>query len=395
MNQITIMTTTSLTKKISYFIALAAFAAKGSAAPLVSLGDDIELYLLGTAGLEYESNLFASSVTEVDDFRLTLSPGVEFAFGGSSAATAKLIYRHHFHFYEDNTALDGDYADLSFQGRYDTAVFIGSLSASFRERSSNSAQFLGGETISGSESLISRDEYRVAANGRYQVSQLTAFSVGAEYEEMNFRSANQTSYDSITVPVTYFYRVRPNMDLTVGYRYRKTDVDGLFPGSRDNFFTIGAQGELGSPLFAGNATVGYQERKLRGVDYKTDSMFYNFMVTYLASARVSHFVSLSRDFRTSSTQGQTFTYAALTVGTRARVSNMVTANASLTYAKADYRDAGNREEDQVFFNVGMTYSPNDYLNINANYGYSNIDGSGALANEYTRNRISVSASVRY
>lgn len=387
------MTTKSLTKNISYFVALAAFAAKGSAAPLVSLGDDVELFILGSAGVQYESNLFATSLNEVDDFRFTLSPGVELAFGGSPAANAKLVYRHHFHLYESNTALDGDYADLSFQGRYDTGVFLGTLNASYRERASNSAQLLN--EAPGTPGLVERDEYNIDANGRYQVSQLTAFSVGVQYNEMNFKDPTLTSHDSFSVPVTYYYRVRPNLDLTAGYRYRKTNVDGNFPNSRDNFFSIGAQGELGSPLFVGNATIGYQERKLRGVNYKTDSLFYNFMVTYLASARMSHFVSLSRDFRTSSNQGNTFTYAALTVGTRARLSNTVSANASITYAEADYREAGNREEDHVFFNVGMTYSPNDYFSVNAHYGYTNVDGVGLRASDYVRSRVSVSASVRY
>ncbi len=386
------MTTKSLTKKISYLVALAAFAAKGSAAPLVSLGDDVELFILGSAGLQYESNIFARSTNEVDDFRFTMSPGVEFAFGRSPTANAKLVYRHNFHFYESNTSLDGDYADLSFQGRYDTGVFLGTLSAHYRERASNSAQDLGGGAITGR--LVERDEYSVNANGRYQISQLTAFSVGFQFEEMNFKGAGLTSYESVSVPVTYFYRVRPNLDLTAGYRYRGTQVDGNFPNSRDNFFSIGAQGELGSPLFVGNATIGYQERKLRGVDYKSDSVFYNFMVTYLASERVSHFVSFSRDFRTSSNQGQTFTYASLTFGSRARLTNTLSANVSLTYAEADYLQAV-REEDHVFFNVGMTYSPNDYLNINANYGYTNIEGVGFGAADYNRSRVSVSASVRY
>jgi hypothetical protein len=224
---------------------------------------------------------------------------------------------------------------------------------------------------------------------------LTAFSVGVQYDEMDFRDPALTSYQSVSVPVTYYYRVRPNMDLTASYRYRKTQVDGIFPNSRDNFFSIGAQGELGSPLFVGNATIGYQERKLRGVNMKSDSVFYNFMVTYLASARISHFVNFSRDFRTSSNQGNTFTYASLTVGSRARLTNTISANASFTYAEADYRQAGNREEDHVFFNVGMTYSPNDYLNINANYGYTNVDGTGFSASNYVRSRVSVSASVRY
>lgn len=386
------MTKKSLIQKSSLVLGLAAFAVNGNAAPAISLGEEVDLFLLASAGITYESNLFADSTNEVDDFRLNMSPGIELALGRSPAANAKLVYRHHFHIYDDRSELEADFADLDFRAVYDSGIFVGNLVATFRERASNDVDTTDANLPG---RLIRRDEANVSATGRYQFTELIAFSAGLEFNEFRFREPNLTSHEAWSVPVTFFYRVRPALDMTAGYRYRKVNVSGLFPDARDNFFFIGAQGELGSPLFIGNASIGYQERSLRGVNEKFDSVFYNFMVTYLASARVSHFLSIGRDFRTSSNQGTTFTHASVTFGSRARLTNRLSANVSLTYAEAKYQRSL-REEEHVFFNVGMTYRPNDYLSLNANYGYVNVDGLGTpAASDYTRNRISVSASVRY
>lgn len=376
-------------KKTTLAAAAAALWVGAHGAPLVSLDEDTELFILGTAGIQYESNLYTDRTNRVDDFRFTVSPGVEIAHGRTQAANASLIYRHHFHFYDSESTQDGDYADLSAQARYDTGITITNLQGSYRQRASNDADVnLVGR-------LVKRDEIRLNGNVRHQITELIGVSGGLEYSDTDFKDPNLTSFDYYAIPITGFYKIRPQLDLTAGYRYRNTSVSGATGDSKDNYFFVGAQGELGSPMILGNLSLGYQERKFSGINDKRSSPSYSFTVSYLATPRITHFGTLSYDFRTSSSQGLSYSYGSLTVGTRARITDMIATNFSLTYAEAEYQRSP-RAEDHMFFNAGITYNPNDYVTIRADYAYQSVDGKNTPgASDYRNNRMSVSASVRY
>jgi hypothetical protein len=373
----------------SIAVAAAAFGLSSYGAPLLALDEDTELFVLGSAGIEYESNLYTDRVNRVSDFRFTASPGVEIAHGRTPAANASVTYRHHFHFYDSESTRDGNYADLSAQARYDTGVTISNIQASFRQRVSNDADVnLVGR-------LVKRDETRLNGSSRYQISELMGISAGLEYADTSFKDPALTSFDYYAIPLTYYYKVRPQLDLTAGYRYRNTSVSGPTGDSKDNYFFVGAQGELGSPMFIGNLSLGYQERKFSGINDKRSSPSYSFMVSYLATPRITHFANLAYDFRTSSSQGLSYSYGSLTIGTRARITDMIATNFSLTYAEAEYQRSP-RAEDHMFFNAGVTYNPNDYVTVRADYAYQSVDGKNtAGASDYRNNRLSVSASVRY
>lgn len=378
-------------KTISAAAAAFAFGISVNSAPLVSLDEDIELFVVGSTGIEYQSNLYTDEVNRVDDFRFALSPGFEIVQGRTPAATASVAYRHHFHMYDSESTQDGNYADLSAEAHYDTGVVVSNFNASYRERASNDAD------INLIGRLVKRNEIRLGGNARYQISELMAASGGLEYDDIDFRDPSLTSFASYTVPLRYYYKVRPNLDLTAGYRYRQTDVDSItgVGDSRDHFFSIGAQGELGSPMFVGDVSLGYQERRLRGTGEKRTSPSYNMMVTYLATSRVNHYASLGYDFRTSSSGGLSYKYGNLTIGSRAQITDMISTNVSLTYAEADYQRSA-RAEDHMFFNAGVTYNPNEYVSVQAEYAYQSVDGKNTLgASDYRNNRLSVSASVRY
>lgn len=375
--------------KTSLAVAAASIGLAGYGAPLLSLDEDTELFVLGTAGIQYESNLFTDRVNRVSDFRFAASPGVEIAHGRTQAAQASITYLHHFHVYDSESTQDGDYADLSAQARYDTGILISNVQASFRQRASNDADVnLVGR-------LVKRDETRLNGNARYQISELMGISAGLEYADTDFKDPALTTFDFYSIPLTYFYKVRPQLDLTAGYRYRNTSVSSATGDSKDNYFFVGAQGELGSPMILGNLSLGYQERKFSGSNDKRSSPSYSFMVSYLASPRITHYGNLAYDFRTSSSQGLSYSYGSLTIGTRARITDMIATNFSLTYAEAEYQRSP-RSEDHMFFNAGVTYNPNDYVTIRADYAYQSVDGNNSPgASDYRNNRISVSASVRY
>jgi opacity protein-like surface antigen len=49
----------------------------------------------------------------------------------------------------------------------------------------------------------------------------------------------------------------------------------------------------------------------------------------------------------------------------------------------------------LYLTLGVSYNPNEYWSFRASYRYENIDGRGAVSNDWTANVVSVSASLRY
>jgi hypothetical protein len=380
----------SLALKSTLALTLAVPVASLSAAPLFSLGNEVQVYGLGTVALEYQDNLFYDATNEVDDLMIRLSPGIEVQFGQSPAANAKLTYSHHFQMYDDQGTLDTDLSDFRFVSRYDSGVFLGLFNASFRELTSNTPD------INRVGMLVRRDEIRVNASGKYVMSQLTAMSLGLQYDDTNYRDPVFVDSTSFGVPLTFYYRIRPTVDLTAGYRYRSTDVSiGGLSDYRDHYVFVGAEGELLSPKLTGQVSLGWQDRDYKGGTGSDGNFSYNVSVTYAATPGANIYALLSNDFRTSAQLGRTYSYGMATLGANFAVAHNVRGNTSVTYAKADYRGI-RRAESHVFFDAGVTYSPNDYLSFRASYQYQDIDGNnldGAL--DYTNNRFVVSASLRY
>jgi hypothetical protein len=389
----------SLAKYIAPLSVLAFAAPAVHSAALISAGG-VEVFVTGTAALDYEDNLFRRTTNKVSDYAWRLTPGLELVLGNANSAELKLAYRHRFVYYDKNGNLDNDYSDLDFRASINTGIFLGSAHFSFRELANNSRNELD---VNLPTALIRRDEIRTGANGRYQVSQLTSLGLGVDYSDVDFKNPGLTSYTTSSIPVTLFYKVRPRADMTLGYRYRNTDIQGFTGPSvtayKDHYVFTGIVGELGTPKFLGDVSVGYQERSSELLGTKDGNLSYNVVVTYAASANSNYYVRIANDFATSGASGISYNLGTLSVGGSLALSRVLSTNFSATYGKADYRNSA-REESQVFFNAGLSYSPNQYISVRVNYGHEDIDAKSAASvaaggSNFKSNRISVSASVRY
>lgn len=358
----------------------------------IQLSEYAHLNVLGEVEFVYANNIFLRSSNEVADRYLIFSPGVELKLADQGAASALLIYKHHFTFYRDFSDLDGDYADLQLSVRYNSGVLLTTAYASYQELFSNTldVNLLG--------DLIEREQTTIGASARYEVSELTAFRVGLDYWDVDYDRATYTDYNTISIPLTLYYSIRPKIDLTGGFRYRETDTDvsgAASYDSRDYYYFIGALGELFSPVIHADLSVGYQRREFKGSLDDTSSLSYDITFIYTGDAKTTLYAGFARDYRTSAIGGASYAFTNSTVGARYRLTRTLGFSAAMTYGESNYRSSP-RAEDIVILNLGATYQPNDYLTLKASYEHTDVDGNNrAGAANYTNNEFRVSASLRY
>lgn len=377
----------------------------GSLSGLTMIGDDLELFVTGTASLNFQDNVFLTSQNEVDDIYLVFTPGVLLTRAGSGAANMTFSYKHSFEFYDsEGEALDDNFANLSFRTNYDSGVVLANFNVSFVQSATNTIESISNQgDITGLS--VKRDTLSADLSGRYSVSSLTAIGAGLEYESIQYDEDRYVGYDSFAIPVSLFYRIYPKLDLMGGIRFRDVDVEDSDVSYEDFFYFVGAEGELLSPKFIGSVQFGIQQRESDGLAVVIDnvvlreeidesSFFYDLRVDYLATAKMSLYASLTRDYRTSANAGGNYTFANLSLGGRLAMSPALSLFGSIEYGETDY-SLSTREEEIAAFRVGATYSPNDVLSFRASYTYQDISGNGNGASDYSVTRVAFSASVRY
>lgn len=378
-----------------------ATASSLSGAPFLQLSETTQIHLLADLDFVFEDNIFRQSTGEFDEQYIVFSPGMELRFSEDGAASAVLRYQHDFTKYQDFDRLNNDYSNLSFNARYNSGVVLLTANASYNELYSDTID------ATDTESLVERDQIRYGADLRYELSELTAIKVGAHFEEIDYELERFIGYETWTLPVNVFYKIRPKIDLMAGVQYRNTDLPVEktgFPGYEDWFYYVGAVGELFSPVIYADLKVGFQDRSYEDLPYDDSSATYDLTLIYTGDVKTTVYAGLSRDYRSSAIGGNTYTYTSGSLGARYNFTESIGLDASVVVGKNDYdRDsrfpgfpANDREEDVLILRFGGSYHPNDYLTFTARYQMYDIDGNDTPgATDYQNNKITVTASLRY
>ena len=85
------------------------------ASPLISIGDNAEVYFDGSSTARWTSNVFLSDENEEEDFLYILSPGFEFNIGNdASNADFTVLTRYDIVRYHDLTDLDVELLHVNY-----------------------------------------------------------------------------------------------------------------------------------------------------------------------------------------------------------------------------------------------------------------------------------------
>ncbi len=403
------------------------------ASPLISIGDNAEIYFDGSSTARWTSNVFLTDKNEVDDFLYLLSPGFEFNLGrDSSNADLSILTRYDIIRYNDLTELDVELLHVKLRGAYKSSRLELTVSASYDEQKSNSGD------IQIIDDLIESTLTNREVKGEYQLSPKFSFGAGANYFETEYTGEFEgqlTDQHRATIPLDIFYEISPKLDLSLGYKYTDTEIGALNPreisyidpSSKDeflinlksnaynresHFFNIGARGSL-LPKLTGYFRLGYSKREsgtrldsrskvLDGANIDPDIINYSEETTlgvdadlyWLMTPKLSTRFGLSRDFGLGS-DGAPTRESSVSTSTNLSLSNNWTASANLMYTQRDYtrRD---REDDKYSAGIRVFYLPNRFWQFSGGYNFTDSESTGDDAgNSYDAHMVDFNASLRY
>ncbi|MGZ0656044.1 outer membrane beta-barrel protein [Coraliomargarita sp. W4R72] len=399
-----------------------------SAAPLVSIGDNTDVFFNGSSSLRWSSNVFRDEDSEQDDLIWSLSPGFEINVGrGVSNADLSIITRYDIIRYEDLSELDTELFHIKAVGSYRTSRLDLSASVSFDENKSSS----GENNID--NDLIEFDTFNASINGEYRLSPKFSVGSGVRYAETDYTTYDDLFADRETysIPLDVFYELTPKVDLSFGYVYSNTDVSGteregvtfvpfasFVRNSGDyeydsHFFNIGARGNL-LPKLSGFFKVGYRMRDsddstvqvtsttipggiTSTATSRTDREDSGMLgldadLTWAATPKVTVNLGLSRDFGVGG-EGQSTENSSVDLTSSYSINSYFAASANLGYTLRDYTNA-DREDNQYRGGLRLSYAPNQFWRFSTGYTYSEND-SNEVDRSYDNHTIDLTATLRY
>lgn len=357
----------------------AALGSAAHAAPFLAIGDGAELFVTGTLGVRSDDNIFLSG-NEVSDTIFDINPGVEITFGKDAALKGALTLVDSFANYSDNSKLNTNLFSGDFRANYDDGKLKLKFNTGFHELNQNSADIQG---------LTRRDQFVIGTGAEVEISQITSVGAGVNFDHTNYKRRTYGDSDDLTVPVNFYYKWTPKVDLSLGYRYRNYETTA--PGSldsNDHYFNIGARGEF-TPKLTGQVSAGVTNRELSNGDSKSLPGF-EASLTYALTPKTTLQFGGSNDFGTSP-QGQQQKNLAFNGSVAINIDEQWSVNGGLSYRAIGY---DTRTDDYFEGSLGANYILNAYVKLNASYVYRS-NSSAALGGDFTNNVFSISASLRY
>lgn len=347
------------------------------AAPFMAIGDGAELFVTGMLGIRADDNIYTVEKA-TSDVIFDVTPGLELTFGKDSQVKGSLNISHAFSSYSDNSKLNTNLFNGDFNTRFDDGKLKLGFNVGYHELNQNTPDVRG---------LTRRDAFNTGGNGEVEISQITSVGAGIEFKHENYKKSGYTDSDSLTIPINFFYKWTPKVDLSFGYRYRDYQVD-LGEDSKDHFFNIGARGEF-TPKLSGQFAVGLSSRKLERTSDQ-NLLGWEGKLTYEASPKTSIGLSSSNDYGTTP-QGQQQKNFTLGGDVSNKLSDDWTISASVNFRAINYYT---RTDDFIEANLGVTYIINTNFKMNASYVYRSND-SVLAGGDFKQNVFSIAANLRY
>lgn len=384
-------------KKITRIALLSAsLGASTYAAPFLAVGDGAELFLTGGLGIRADDNIYLASANEESDLIFEITPGVELTFGKNAQMQGALNLNVVFSSYSDNSNVNTELFNGDFVTKYDDGKLKMGFNLGYHELNSNNPQLRG---------LVRRDVFNAGGNAEVEVSQITSVGAGVSFVSENYKRRGYSDSDSLTVPLDFYYKWTPKVDLSLGYRFRDTQVD-IGSDTKDHFFNVGARGEF-SPKFTGTFKVGFNNREFdSGGDDSSVGLDASF--AYEVSPKTSLQFGAANDYATSPTgrQQENFNINGAII---TKLSEEWSVNFGLAWQSFDYAEvlgapitaANPRGVAQVGYTddflearIGTTYIISTNVRLGAEYIYRDL-GSDLVGNDFTNNVFSVTANFRY
>jgi len=374
-----------MNKTIRLVLVSASIAAISHAAPFMAVGDGAELFATGVLGVRADDNILLEKNGK-SDVIFDVNPGLELDFGKNAQLNGSITLVDAFALYLDHNELNTNLFSGDFVAKYDDGKSKMNFNAGYHELNQNTVDV---RAVNGR--LIRRDITTAGASGEVGISEITAIGAGIDFSHENYHPAGYVDSDTLTVPVNFYYKWTPKMDLSLGYQYRDYNANNIARDSTDHFFNIGARGEF-SPMLTGKLAVGYTRRNVAGGSdaslFGIDSSF-----AYEFTPKTTLQLGVSNDFGTSPTGAQQKNLTINTLVTT-KLTEEWSANGGISYRRIQY---SGRTDDYWEGTLGAEYVWSANVRFVGSYVYRTYSvGNAALsASEFDNNVFSVAANLRY
>ena len=367
------------------------------ASPLVSIGNNADIFFDGSTTVQWTSNVFRDEDNEQEDLLFILSPGLELNIGrGVSNADLVLRTRYDITRYADNDQINNETAHVSAAGSYNTSRLDLSGRVSFDERKSTTGD---GDNLWGVSELIESDVVAARLDAEYRFSPKFSFGSGFKYSDKEYSGIARGFFadrETLSLPFDLFYELTPKVDLIAGYTFTQRDVDNVDGLNNayevdQHFYNVGARGEL-LPKLNGFLRLGYRESERSGAG-DDDGMFgADLDLSWNVTPKLVGTLNLSQDYGVGGAGGSTENSSVRVSGVYSIDTNW-SASANLGYTVRDYQ-TGDREDQQYSFGTRLSYVMNEHWRFSGGYSYSEND-SNAVNRSYENHSLDLTASLHY
>jgi len=348
------------------------------AAPFLAVGDGAELFVTGTVGVREDDNIFlAPSRTEDTIFDLT--PGALLVFGKDMELKGTISAVDDFSSYKQNSKLNTNLFSGDFASTYDDGKTKLGAGLFYHELNQNTVDNRG---------LTRRNVFSANGSGEMDMTEITAVGAGITFTHTDYRRVGYISSDDTTIPLNFYYKWTPKVDLSAGYQYRDYDPT-IGPEAKDNFFNVGARGEF-TPLLTGQFRVGYTDRSFNHGVSAVHMLGLDGNLSYAVTPK-STLTLTAQNAPDTSPQGLQEKNTMIGLMGSLALDDQWSANAGVNYRAIKYPDHTDHYTEGT---VGATYTMNAYVKFVGAYVYRRNNSSFATS-QFTENVFSLSANLRY
>ena len=371
----------------------------------------------------YSDNYKQVSTNEESDWKTTISPGFWISVPATQQKVAKIV--------SSNTAVGGEgvsrFQDTDFKGfqgsfMYDADIVRSHDHSNEEDTTNHYGQgmlqyaFAGGLTLEVSDAYVdSTEEYSDSIFNEaeeynsnllnliafYQVSPKLKLRVGYSHFNLDYTSGTLVEFKERTdqtVSSYIFYSILPKTDLFVQYDYIDVDYDeqAKFDSEQSRYY-LGLKFDSNARI-TGHLKLGYSNIEIDGTNDTQDDFVGYASLGYALGSNTNLTLTAQQSVDVSDQilyQSVLHQEVGLRLGQK--LSHKLSANVSAAYKEDEYRffegSSGREDEDHVF-GAGLGYAMNDWLNLGADYTYTDRDSNRKI-DEYQENMVMFSASAKF
>ena len=373
-------------RRAGVFFASLGFASLLTAGePLVSVGpgDGIPVFLTAATTVRYDDNVLLQSSGKSSDTVFVLMPGFDLHTTGG-VSQAGLSFSEQFIRYSSHSTLNSELASLAGNFAYTGAASSLSATSSYQQMDQSSL------SLRSVDQTVRRDLTDASVNGSLGLTAKTSLGTGASFDRTRYPKVGYQDSDDWSFPVDVYYAVTPKVDLSLGYRYRRTTLSNSDYNSKDHFLNLGTRGSF-TPKLSGQIRVGVTQRR-DNAGNSTNQLGLGTTINYLISPKTSLDLTASNDFSHSAFGTSQKT---LSVGSNVQFGFTPRwgATTGVSFESTSYLSVQARKDKFWVGNVGLNYTLTANSAIQVAYLFRKNSSNQGV--NFNNNVLSLSASIRF